>query len=197
MPRPYTLEIYRKYLFSNPEDIPETYHDRVKRLRVGYSFWYEFPTKTESDIRDHLMSVFNVSRVKAYDDINLIKILLGDIKNPGKEWIRYQVNAMLDAAYNQALKDNDSKAMTLAATAKGKLNMLHLPDAEPVPFDEIVPQQFEPTDDPTPLGLKKDPDIREKKRKMLEKYMDDIEIVDVPYDEMVKDGNEGEEEDLL
>jgi len=143
------------------------------------------------------MSVFNVSRVKAYDDINLIKILLGDIKNPGKEWIRYQVNAMLDAAYNQALKDNDSKAMTLAATAKGKLNMLHLPDAEPVPFDEIVPQQFEPTDDPTPLGLKKDPDIREKKRKMLEKYMDDIEIVDVPYDEMVKDGNEGEEEDLL
>jgi hypothetical protein len=197
MPRPHTLEIYRKYLYSNPDDIPATYHERVKRIRVGYSFWYEFPTKTESDIRDHLVKEFGIDKSRAYHDINIIKILLGDIKNPGKEFIRYQVNAMLDKAYNLAEFQEDPKAMTMAAAAKAKFNMLHLPDAEPLPYDEIVPQQFEPTDDPTNLGLKKDPNIREKKRKMLEKYIDDIEIIDVPYEEMLKDGNEGEEENIL
>jgi len=197
MARPTTFEISRQYLYKDIDDIPIPYRERITRLRVGYTFWYEFPTKTETDIRDHLMNEFGVVKSTAYEDIQIIKVLLGDIKNPSKEWIRFQVNAMLDEAYKMAEKQKDAKGMALAADKKGKYNMLDKPDAEPMPFDEIVPQQFEPTDDPTPLGLKKDPDIREKKRKMLEKYMDDIEIVDVPYDEMVKDGNEGEEEDLL
>jgi len=197
MARPTTFEISRQYLYKDIDDIPIPYRERITRLRVGYTFWYEFPTKTETDIRDHLMNEFGVVKSTAYEDIQIIKVLLGDIKNPSKEWIRFQVNAMLDEAYKMAEKQKDAKGMALAADKKGKYNMLDKPDAEPMPFDEIVPQQFEPTDDPTPLGLKKDPDIREKKRKMLEKYMDDIEIVDVPYEEMMKDGNEGEEEDIF
>lgn len=197
MPAPTTLEICRKYLYAEQELIPGHYQERIKRLRVGYSFWYEFPTKTEPDIRDHLMNEFDCSRRSAYEDIQIIKILLGDIKNPGKEWIRYQVNAMFDAAYAMAEKQKDPKGMATAAANKAKYNMLHIPDSDPLPFDQIVPQQFEPTDDPTSLGLKKDPEIREKKRKMLEKYMNDIEIIDVPYEEMINDGNDREETDLF
>lgn len=197
MPRPSTLEICRQHLYSDIDEVPKAYQERIKRLRVAYTYWYEYPTKTETDIRDHLMNEFDVVKSTAYEDIQVIKVLLGDIKNPSKEWIRFQVNAMLDAAYKLAKKQKDPKAMTMAADKKGKYNMIDQADAQQLPFDEIVPQQFEPTDDPTSLGLKKDPEIREKKRKMLEKYMNDIEIIDVPYEEMIKDGTESEETDLL
>lgn len=198
MPRPTTLEICKKHLYSDINDVPVAYQERIKRLRVGYSHWYEFPTKTETDLRDHLMNEFDIAKSTAYEDIQVIKVLLGDIKNPSKEWIRFQVNAMFDAAYKMARKQKDPKAMVMAADKKAKYNMLDQPDAIELPFDEIVPQPFEPTDDPTPLGLKKDPDIRKKKRKMLEKYASEIEIIDVPYEEMVNDGNSSErEEDLL
>lgn len=197
MPSPTTLEVVRQHLYSDQDVIPIIYQERVKRIRAGYSHWYEFPTKSESEIREHLMNEFSCCRRTVYEDIQIIKVLLGDVKNPGKEFIRYQVNEMFDAAYKLAKEKEDPKAMALAASGKAKYNQLDKPDANPLPFDEIVPQQFEPTDDPTSLGLKKDPDIREKKRKMLEKYMDDIEIIDVPYEEMIKDGSNTEETDLL
>ena len=197
MTRPTTLELCRLHLYSESDNIPSHYRERVKRIRVGYTFWYEFPTKTESDLRDQLINEFGVARRTAYEDIQIIKILLGDIKNPGKEWIRFQVNAMLDAAFNMAEKNEDAKGMAMAAGNKAKYNRLHLPDADPLPFGEIVPQAFEPTDDPTSLGLKKDPDIREKKRRMLEKYSTDIEIIDVPYEEIAKPQDDREEESLL
>jgi hypothetical protein len=197
MPRPSTLEICQKHLYTDIDQVPVAYQERIQRLRVAYTYWYEYPTKTETDIRDHLMNEFDVVKSTAYEDIQIIKVLLGDIKNPSKEWIRYQVNAMLDAAYKLAKKQKDPKAMTMAADKKGKYNQLDKPDADPLPFDEIALQPFEPTDDPTVLGLKKDPDIREKKRKMLEKYNSEIEIIDVPYEEMISDATDPEKEDLL
>ncbi len=197
MPRPTTLEICRKNLYADIDQVPESYRERIKRIRVAYTLWYEFPTKQEADIRDHLLNEFGICKSTAYEDIQIIKILLGDINNPRKEWIRYQVNTMLDNAYTLAEKQRDPKAMVMAADKKGKYNMLDKPDAEPLPFDEIVPQPFEPTDDPTPLGIKKDPNIRDKKRKMLEKYMNEIEIVDVAYEEIIRNEDSDREEDLF
>lgn len=195
MPRPTTLEICRQHLYHDADQIPVAYQERIKRIRVGYTFWYEFPTKREPEVRDLLMNEFGVVKSTAYEDITIIKVLLGDIKSPGKEWMRYRVNTMLDKAYALAEKKKDPKGMAIAADKLGKYNMLDKPDAEPLPFEEIVPQPFEPTDDPTPLGLKKDPKIREKKNKLLEKYHAEIEITDVPYDEIIK--TDDEEEDLL
>jgi hypothetical protein len=124
-----------------------------------------------------------------------VEILLGNIKNPEKAWMRYRVNSMLETAFKKAEDLKDPKAMAFVADKLGKYNQLDKPDAEPIPFDEIIPQPFEPTDDPTPLGLKKDPNIREKKKKMLEKYLHEIEIVDVPYEEIIKDDNDQQEQE--
>lgn len=195
MPRPATLEICRKYLYEDVNTIPEAYRDRIKRVRVGFTFWYEFPTKTRTELRNQIVNEFGVVKKTAYEDIQIIEILLGNIKSPAKDWMRYKVNSMLEDSFHLAEINQDSKAMTLAADKLGKYNMLDKPDADPLPFDEIVPQPFEPTDDPTPLGLKKDPNIRAKKNKMLEKYHADIEIIDVPYEEMTK--TDDEEENIL
>ncbi len=193
MPRPGTLEVCRKYLYEDAKNIPEAYRERVSRVRVGFTFWYEFPTKTRTEVRDHLMNEFAVVKKTAYEDIQIMEILLGNIKNPSKAWMRYKVNAMLDEAYKVADKAKDAKAMAIVADKIGKYNQLDQPDADPLPFDKIVPQNFEPTDDPTPLGMKRDPKIREKKNKMLEKYNAEIEIIDVPYEEIVKNDSEEEE----
>lgn len=193
MPRPGTLEVCRKYLYEDADNIPDAYRARVMRVRVGFSFWYEFPTKTRSEIRDHIANQFGITGRTAYEDIQIIETLLGNIKNPEKAWMRYRVNAMLEEAYSVAESKNDVKGMVYAADKLGKYNQLDQPDAEPLPFEEIVPQSFEPTDDPSELGVKKDPEIRKKKKKMLEKYMSEIEIIDVPYEEMKNDGNEESE----
>ena len=192
MARPATLEICRSYLFADIDQVPETWKERILRIRTGFTWWFEFPTKTEKDVRDLLMNEFSIVKSTAYDDISIIKILLGDIKNPAKEWIRYQVNAMLDAAYKLAEKQKDAKGMAIAADKKGKYNLLDKQEADPLPFDQIVPQPFEPTEDPTCLGIAKDPDIREKKKKLLEKYINEIQIMDVPYYDVIP--NDGKEE---
>jgi hypothetical protein len=200
MARPGTLEVCRKYLYEDSDKIPDAYRDRILRVRVGFTYWYEFPTKTRTQVRDQIINEFGCSKKTAYEDLGIVEVLLGNIKNPTKDWIRYKVNSMIDEAYKLAEKQEDPKAMALAADKMGKYNMLDKPDAEPLPFDEIVPQSFDPTDDPTPLGLKKDPQIREKRKRMLEKYASEIEIEDVPFEELNDDEAEDtadEEENLL
>ena len=200
MPRPGTLEICRKHLFDDLNDIPEAYRDRVSRIRVGFTFWYEFPTKTRTEVRDHIVSIYGVANKTAYEDLQIVDILLGNIKNPSKAWMRYRVNAIFEEALVEARKEKNAASRANAITAvgdkMGKYNQLDKPDAEPLPFDEIVPQNFDPTDDPSPMGIKKDPKIREKKNKMLEKYNAEIEIIDVPYEEIIKNDSD-EEENIL
>lgn len=183
------LEICRKFLYADADIIPVVNADRVKRIRSAHAMWYEYPTKQESEIREYLMNEFGIKRTTAFQDVETVKILLGDVQNAKKSWTQYQVNKMLLDAYKLAEEKKDIKAMIMAADKIGKYNQLDKPDAIELPFDEIAVQQFEPTDDPASLGMKKDPDIREKKRKMLEKYMNDIEIVDVPYEDMLKENN--------
>lgn len=197
MPRPGTLEVCRKYLFEDVDKIPDAYRDRIRRVRVGFNYWYEFPTKSRTDVRDVIVGEFKVSTRTAYEDIQIAETLLGNIKNPERAWIRYRVNSMLEEAFALAAEQEDPKGMSLAADKLGKYNQLDKPESDPIPFDEIVPQPFEPSEDPSVLGIKKDPAIREKKRKMLEKYMNEIDITDVPYQDITEIDDENKETDLF
>lgn len=190
MPRSGTLEVCRKYLFEDRDKIPDAYKERVSRVRVGFTHWYEFPTKSRTEVRDLICKEFGVTKKTAYEDIQVVEILLGNIKSPAKDWMRYKVNSMLDEAWQLAVKKKDPKAMAIVADKMGRYNQLDKPDKNQMPYEDIVPQPFEPTDDPTPLGIKKDPNIREKRQKMLEKYMGEIVIEDVPFEEMTDDGTE-------
>jgi len=195
MARPTTLEMCRRYLYTDIEEVPVLYQERIKRIRDAYTHWYCFPSKTRRSIAEHICENHNVDIRTAYYDIEVIQILLGSIQEPAKVWMRYKVNAMLEDAYQLAERQEDPKAMAAILDKMGKYNQLDRPDADALPYDEIVPQPFEPTDDPSSLGLTKDPDIRKKKQAMLDKYMGEIEIVDIPYEDVLKD--EQQETDLL
>jgi len=197
MASPLQIQLAEKYLYEDSQNIPEKYRDHIIRLRAGHAFWYDSPSKTRRQVRDFIVNTYGVSLRQAYDDIIVIERVMGSIQNPSKEWVRFRVNSMLEEAFAMAETQKDPKAMAAVADKMGKYNMLDQLDQEKVPFDQIVPQTFEPTDDPTVLGIVRDPDIREKKKKMLEKYSAEIEVIDVPYSELTDGDDEPEEKSLL
>ncbi len=62
-------------------------------------------------------------------------------------------------------------------------------DESDIPVDQIIPQPFVPTDDPSVLGIRQIPNIRERIRELTEKYIkeipdiEDIEAEDADLDE--------------
>jgi len=89
------------------------------------------------------------------------------------------------AAYHRALKlepENVSGWLYLgeaygktgdavgALRAIEKAYQLDKEDTPEIAFDEIVPLQIEPTDDPSVLGIKKVPNLRERKARLINKY---------------------------
>jgi len=198
MPKPTTLEICRKYLFENPgkEDkvISPQMRSRLIRIRAAFVHWTEFPMKGEIEIRNLIMDEFGVSLARAYDDLVIIKMLLGNVQNAGKQWHLYSFIEMTKDAYQIAKDKQDARAMAMLIGNYGKYTQLHIPDQEQIPWHEIIPQLIEPTEDPTVVGLQPDPGVREKAKKLLEKYsgeisstikvvhVEDVDFIDVQSD---------------
>ncbi|GHU80661.1 hypothetical protein FACS1894145_7260 [Bacteroidia bacterium] len=188
MPKPNTLEICRVHLFDNKDDlqkqsIPEMLIERIIRLRSAYMLWLEHPRKKDAEIRDHLLN-FGINKSAAYDDIQIIKVLLGDMTETSKAFHRFKFNSMIQNAYEVAERKRDARSMVAASAQYAKYNQLDKEDAYKIPWDEIVPQTFEPTSDPTVIGIKPVANIQDKIRALKEKYLQDIEEIeyeDVDY----------------
>ena len=186
MAKPNTLELCRVHLFDDKHElmkkgIPEMLIERIIRLRATYTFWLEHPRKKDTEIRDFLLK-FDINKSAAYDDISILKILLGDMAETSKAWHRFRFNAMIQNAYDVAERKSNPKAMASAAGLYAKYNQLDREDAFKIPWDEIIPQRFEPTSDPTVIGIKPIPNIKEKIKALKEKYLNDIE--EITYEEI-------------
>ena len=186
-----TLEICRVHLFDDKDTLlkngmAEMLIDRIIRLRSTYTLWLEHPLMNDAEIRDHLIK-FGINKSAAYDDIQILKVLLGDMTETSKAFHRFKFNSMILLAYELAASKEDAKSMVSAAAQYGKLNRLDQEDAYKIPWDEIVPQRFEPTSDPTVIGIKPVANIKEKIEAMKNKYIqdiaEDIDCEDVDFDE--------------
>lgn len=180
-----TYDICVQHLYDDVDKLshlPQQQRDKLLRIRSGYTIMNEFPSKKDREIIQHLQNQFQIERSAAYEDLRLIKDLLGSINKQSKDWHRFKFNNMIQKAYEMAELKNDSDSMVKAANTYGKYNQLDKEDAERIPWDEIVPQLYEPTDDPSVLGIKPIPNIREKIAAMKKKYMEDIE--DVTYEDI-------------
>jgi len=156
--------------------------DKLLRIRSGYTIMLDFPSKKDREIILHLQNQFGIERSAAYEDLRLIKDLLGSINKQSKDWHRFRFNYRNEKAYSMAELKNDPIAMDKCNNTYGKYNTLDKEDAERMPWDEIIPQNFEPTEDPTVLGIKRIPNIRERISYLKKKYMNEIE--DVTYEEI-------------
>jgi hypothetical protein len=185
MPKPNTLELCRVHLFDNRDDlqkqaIPEMLIERIIRMRSAYMLWLEHPRKKDAEIRDHLLN-FSINKSQAYEDIQILKLLLGDMTETSKAFHRFKFNSMIQNAYDLAERKKDAKSMVAASAQYAKYNQLDREDAFRIPWDEIIPQRFEPSSDPTVIGIKPVAGIQDKIRALKEKYLKDIE--DVEYED--------------
>lgn len=192
---PATLDVALEHLFSSTDEmqnarIPEIIQKRILRIRDLYTFWVNYPNTKDVDIVRELRKRYGISQNIAYQDLRIIKTLLGEINKSSRDFYRYKFNKMIERAYEVADRKGDAKAMAAASAAYGKFNKLDKEDPQDLGYDKIIPQNFEITDDPSILGYKKIPDVKERINKIIKEMGQDIQ--DVQYEEV-----EFNEEDIF
>lgn len=185
---PNLLNTVQEHLFSDQDvmrraNIPDVMQQRIIRLRDIYNYWLTFPSKKDAEIISELKRRYSIQSSQAYEDIKLIKLLLGNLNQASTDFHRWKFNNMIQRAYDLAELRKDARSMVAAADKYAKYNKLDKEQENEMPWSEIVVQPFEPTSDPTVLGIKPVPGIQEKIRKKLKQYMDDSDIEDIEFEE--------------
>lgn len=185
------LDKFRDVMFSDLDEMELSKDERaaLKRYRAIFTLSLENPSIPDVELRDYLMSEHGIGMSQAYRDIENVRVLLGNVRNAGKEWVRYIVNETLKKAIEDAKKMGNKgiKLIIMASDKLGKYNKLDREDAEEFPWDEIIPQSIEPTSDPTVLGVKKLENRDAEIRRLLDKYREDIEIETVNFEPVSDD----------
>lgn len=193
---PIDIDEYSKLIVLNEDELLERnvsakIIDRLKRLRGIYDYWLRFPTKFDKDIVEFDMAMFRVGRSQAYDDVHLTQILLGKMQQTSKDFMRWKINQDLEEDLRIARRHHDMRAV--AAIEKNRIanNRTNKEDDIEYNYDQIVPQKFVMTDDPTVIGIKKVAGLRDIIRKLERKYGDN-NIEDANYEEVIENENGGE-----
>lgn len=171
------------------ENVAASIRERLQRLRGIYAYWLQFPSKFDKEIVDYDMKKFKVGRAQAYDDLHLTQVLMGNLQQASKEFMRWKINRDLEDDLVLARSKGDLRAV--ASIEKNRIlnNRTDKDDEPELEFDKIVPQNFELTDDPTVIGIQKVPGLRDRIRKLEKKY-GDTKIEDAQYEE-IKEETDG------
>lgn|SRR5574344_428388 len=186
------IEIYNDNLFTDVDvlnkKLPPVIVQRILRLRDLYTWWVQFPSKKDKDIVAEDMMRHHIQIRQAYDDLNIIKYLIGNLQQSSKDFVRWQFNHMILDIYAQAKREHDNKAAVAAMDKYAKYNQLDRQDAIDNGFDQLRPQNFIPTTDPTVIGIKPIPNIADKieqlKKKMAADINKNITIEEADFEEV-------------
>lgn len=179
------MEICKANLYEDDNKLnhlPVDQRERLKRIRSAYTLWNNYPNKSQKEILNHLMGLYPVEQRQAYRDIAIVQELLGQINKASKDWHRYKFNAMVQKAYDVAEMKQDPDAMQKAANTYAKYNQLDKEEFVALHYDEINVQTFEPSEDPTLLGIKPIKNIRARIDYFKKKF--DQDIIDITYEEI-------------
>ena len=134
---------------------------RVIRLRALYTYWCRFSSKSPKEIVEYDIAFNKVNESQAYDDIHIIKIVMGNLQEASKKFWRWRINQMIEEDRIKAKRDGDHRAVASMQKNLIKNNMTDTLDPPELAFDKIVPQQFIPSSDPSDAGVKVRPRFRE------------------------------------
>lgn len=185
---PSPLEVCKVDLLASDDELREKYPlalaERVMRLREMYNYWLSNPSMKDRQLRDAIMSRYNVSQSTAYSDINIIHQLVPLLSQKSRDFHRTRYNEMILETYAMAKARKDTKSMERAATSYAKYNRVDLEDEIAMPYDEIVIQPFCATLDVRVLGLKPIPDVYNHIAKLTKELSRDfVDIDDVEFEE--------------
>ena len=197
---PANIDEYQLSLFSSIEEmqrknLPQEMVERLLRLRSLYTFWLNFPDKTTREmVQQEKMMHPNIKERQAYDDIKLLKMLIGNLEQESKEWHRHVFNQRTELIYKAAMRAQDFRSAEKANADYAKYNKLDKDEPTKFNWEEITPQMIIPTDDPTIIGIKPVKDLRGKIQRLKKKLGADIE--DADFVEIKNDDESGEEKDI-
>ncbi|WP_337806657.1 hypothetical protein [Prevotella pectinovora] len=190
-----SMEDYSMYITLSDDElferrIAQTVIERIHRLRGLYAYWLQFPQKFDQDIVQYDMAMFKVGKSQAYDDLHLVRLILGNLQQASKDFMRWKINQDLEQDLKAARRAGDHRSV--AAIEKNRIinNRTDKEDELELEFDKIIPQQFVPVDDPTVLGIKKLPDLRNRIRMLVKKYSDNS-VQFAEYEELKEDNDNG------
>ena len=180
---PVNIDQYAEFLPVDSSElrlqmVPEDTIMRVERLRELSSYWRSYPSTSPKELVSRCMQLFHVGKSQAYDDIHLLKILIGNLEATTKEFARWRVNQMIEEDRQAARRDGDWRAV--ASMQKNYIlnNQTDKPDTPDMAFDKIVPLQIEPTDDPSVLGIKAPKNLRARRDKLIKQFSKDDEYAE-------------------
>lgn len=188
MPRPNANELCRKYIFEDADNfrdkVSQADFDKIIRCRAMYLWMLEQPQATDAAFVSEVCNRFKVSRPTAYSDLAVLKVLLPDLSKTAREFHRWRFNQMILETYDYAKRKGDTRTMEKAISTYAKFNDVGNFDVE-IDLSEQKVQPFVPTMDPRVLGIEPMPDLKERKAKLLDKYMREVEdIRDIDFEEV-------------
>ena len=186
------LEIYNENLFLDKDvldkKLPANIVQRIIRVRDIYTYWLRFPSKRDKDIITELTARYDIKTRQAYDDLNLIKYLIGSFQQSSKDYVRWNFNHMIMDIYQKAVREHDNRSAVAALDKYAKYNQLDKPDSLDNGFGDLRPQCFMPTTDPSVIGITPIPNIQEKiealKKKMAADINKNISIEEADFEEI-------------
>lgn len=142
MPLPGDIEEYTQLIVLNDEALREKHVkpsviERLHRLRGLYAYWLQFPDKFDRDIMQQDMALFGVGRAQAYDDLHLVQIILGNMQQATRNFMRWKINQDLEQDLKAARRAGDHRAVASIEKVRVLNNRTDKEDEPDANYDRI------------------------------------------------------------
>ena len=183
------LAIAKEHLFSSVEEmqkahLPAPTQQRLLRIRDIYNYMLQYPRLEDKDVILELRKRHSIGTSVAYEDLRIIKVLLGTFNQVTKDYDRYFFRQRALEGFELARQTQDAGAFAKVLAAYGKYSMLDKEELEAPTYGDIVPTVMVPTDDPSVVGIKPMKNAREMARKLREKYSRKAPTQDAEFEEV-------------
>lgn len=165
----FNIDIYSDNLMLSEEELQAKHIEqqtitRIIRLRDIYNYMLRNPLKKDREYIDYIQANYKdgsgkaLSKRKAYEDIEILHAIIGNLQECSKEWHRWRFNNMIMEGYAIALRKEDATAIAKLAQQYGKYNQLDKEDEHDRGYGEIPRLVF--TFDVTVMGFQAIPNVR-------------------------------------
>ena len=149
----FNIDIYADNLMLSVEEmrakrVEEQTITRIIRLRDVYNYMLRNPLKKDREYVDYIQAGYQdgegkpLSKRKAYEDIEILHAVVGNLQMCSKEWHRWRFNNMIMEGYAIALRHEDSAAIAKLANTYGKYNQLDKNDERDNGLSEVPHLMF-------------------------------------------------------